>query len=142
MPELLGSENENMYSAYISMWLMGTGIALQFVGFMPKFYAMCYKLNSVGLEGDPVPVPLPATQWFGVTKYKMGEWVGLTFGSLSLYLFPIFSYLWGVLKWNESRIKPTNKTMFRSWMVNFLNFWIALATTVINFAITWSYFIP
>ena len=27
-------------------------------------------------------------------------------------------------------------------MVNFLNFWIALATTVINFAITWSYFLP
>ena len=51
------------------MWLMGTGIALQFVGFMPRFYEMSYYLNRVGLEGDPVPVPFPASgQWFGLTK--------------------------------------------------------------------------
>ena len=62
-----------MYSAYISMWLMGTGIALQFVGFMPRFYEMSYYLNRVGLEGDPVPVPFPSNGvWFGVTKEKMG----------------------------------------------------------------------
>ena len=60
MPELLGSENENMYSAYISMWLMGTGIALQFVGFVPEFYAMSYYLNRFGLEGNYETVPFPA----------------------------------------------------------------------------------
>ena len=69
----------------------------------------------------------------------MGLWVGLTFGSLSLYLFSSFSYLWGVLKWNESRIEPTKKTMFRSWMVNFINFWISLAITVVNLVFAWAY---
>ena len=53
------------------MWLMGIGIVLQFFGFAPKFYAMLYKLNSVGLEGDPVQKDFDLSlgkKWFGVTK--------------------------------------------------------------------------
>ena len=60
-----------MNSALISMWLMGIGIVLQFFGFAPKFYAMLYKLNSVGLEGDPVQKDFDLAlgkKWFGVTK--------------------------------------------------------------------------
>ena len=51
------------------MWLMGTGIALQFVGFVPEFYAMSYYLNRFGLEGNYETVPFPVIDYF-VGVYK------------------------------------------------------------------------
>ena len=43
-------------------------------------------------------------------------------------------YVWGALKWNDSRVDPTDKTMFRSWRVNFLSFWVSAGVTLINLA--------
>ena len=45
--------------------------------------------------------------------------------------------MWGVLKWNDGRVEPTAKTLFRSWRVNFINFWVALGVTVVNIVFSW-----
>ena len=41
-------------------------------------------------------------------------------------------WVWGFLKWLDSQEQPTDRTMFRSWRVNFLNFWVTAGVTVIN----------
>ena len=46
-------------------------------------------------------------------------------------------YVWGALKWNDSRVDPTDKTIFRSWRVNFINFMVAAGITLINLVFSW-----
>ena len=70
--------------------------------------------------------------WFTQLWTAWSTYVGiiLTFGAAAIYV-------WGVLKWNDGRIEPTAKTLFRSWRVNFINFWVAVGVTVVNIVFSW-----
>ena len=80
---------------------------------------------------------------FGVIV-QMAGWFTQSWLSWYTYVGEVFTlgalgvWVWGVLKYNDARVEPNDKTTYRSWRVNFLAIWCAIGATVVNLALAWA----
>ena len=72
--------------------------------------------------------------WF---TQSFSSWA--TYARMALSLGSIGVWVWGFLKWLDAQEQPTDKTYFRSWRINFINFWVAAGVTVINAVLSFAY---
>ena len=60
-----------------------------------------------------------------------------TFTGIGLTLLALGIYAWGFVYWYKSIDVPSAKSMFRSWRINFIDFWVAAGVTLINIVFAW-----
>ena len=104
---------------------------------MPDMIDEAEKNTELTLIGEiliGVGVVTGLVAWF--TQSFM---VWATYIRMVLSLVSIGVWVWGFLKWLDSYEQPTAKTMWRSWRVNFINFWVAAGVTVVNAVLSFAY---
>lgn len=77
-----------------------------------------------------------ACELIGSLIYPFSYWVFIVNFILSLGAAGV--YVWAVLKYVDYYNEPTAATAFRSWQVNYVNFWVALGVSLIYIILSFS----
>ena len=90
-----------------------------------------YAMVGVILIGFGIVVELAA--WF-----TFGWWWQAYIGE-GLSLLALGIWVWGMLKWYDTKEEPNMKVNFRAWRINLLSFLVSLIVSIYNIAVSWAY---